>query len=187
MQQLAADPEWVARHAQMEQLRAATSEDLRHDEAPLIAALHKAGVNVNSVWDLVNMPAPYPFALPVLAAHLDRPYAPRNLEGIARALAVKEARAFAWEKVWELVTNRWPELAEDFRAGLMTALSGMATADDLPKMISLITDRRYGPSRVLIVSNLTRSRRKEARQALLDLKTDPDLQKEIAYRLKTSI
>lgn len=184
MQQLAADPEWVARHAEAERQLAATSENLRRDEAPLVEALNGVGLQVSSIWDLVNTSISYPKAIPVLVTHLDRLYASRNLEGIARALAVREARTLAWDKVWALATSLLVGTNQQLQDSLIAALCGMATSDDLPKMISLINDRRLGASRVLIVGNLMRSRRPEAREALLKLQNDPDLRKEIASRLK---
>jgi hypothetical protein len=44
------------------------------------------------VWDLVNTAESYSHLLDVLADHLTRPYQKRTREGIARALAVREAK-----------------------------------------------------------------------------------------------
>ena len=48
------------------------------------------GVEIDSVWDLVNTAEPYPAALPVLMEHLERDgYPDRVMESLGRALAVK--------------------------------------------------------------------------------------------------
>ncbi len=68
---------------------------LRVAEQPVVAALHSVGVQVDSVWDLVNTSEPYPDALPVLMEHLERGgYPDRVMESLGRALAVKPAVAY---------------------------------------------------------------------------------------------
>ncbi|WP_241975559.1 MULTISPECIES: hypothetical protein [unclassified Cryobacterium] len=59
--------------------------------------LRSAGVEVNSVWDLVNTADPYPKALPILLDHLQRGgYPDRIMESLGRALGVGPA-ASVWE------------------------------------------------------------------------------------------
>lgn len=86
------DPSWVkayqAKHCEIEQQMKA----FRREEKPLIDDLLRHGVAVQSVWDLVNSEVPYPGAVEVLGAHLERDYHPKILEGIARALTVTEAK-----------------------------------------------------------------------------------------------
>jgi hypothetical protein len=68
---------------------------LRQAEQPIVANLRDAGVQVESVWDLVNTTEPYPAALPVLIEHLERGgYPDRVMESLGRALAVKPALVF---------------------------------------------------------------------------------------------
>src|SRR5688572_3930589 len=92
LDQLARDPEWVARRNVAEAKRSELEHRLAHEQLPLIRALERAGVEVESVWDLVNTADPYRSALGVLLEHLEHPYSPRILEGIARALVTKDAR-----------------------------------------------------------------------------------------------
>jgi hypothetical protein len=70
--------------------------------------------------------------------------------------------------------------------GLMFSISEMARPSDLEALIELIRDSSLGSDRVFLVSNLARSKRPQARAALLDLQEDPDLANEISARLKTS-
>jgi hypothetical protein len=85
---------------------------LTRDQEPLIKDLKEVGINVESVWDLVNnKPLPhlnsnftgdYRIAYPVLIKHLDYKYHPRTIEGIIRALTEKGAKTIATEKILEM-------------------------------------------------------------------------------------
>jgi hypothetical protein len=181
LRQLEADPEWRSRRDLKEAERAERAQQFRQEQAELLADLRLRGSEVSSVWDLVNTATPYPKALPVLLDHLLRPYSVRTLEGIARALAVKDARPLAWDVMIGLIRSR--SLPKGVADGIMVALSAMARPTDLPALIEMLADRSIGSSRILLVRKLMRSKRPEARQALINNRADPDLQKEIAARL----
>jgi hypothetical protein len=143
-------------------------------EAPLVQELRAAGAQISSVWDLVNTKDRYPQLVPILFAHLDRPYPERVREGIARALAVPEAR------------SRWDELVSRYLAETYTTTTGMkwalhlaiAAAADvtvLDTLIRLACDRRHGRNRALFVDALARIGAPRARAALAELVSDPDL------------
>lgn len=64
-------------------------EDARiaaESEKPLVAEIAAAGLNVVSVWDLVNFHRNYPNLHSLLASHLGRDYHPKIKMAIARAL-----------------------------------------------------------------------------------------------------
>lgn len=90
-----ADPEWVARRDAREAEQQAKEERSIAEQALLLADLRKVGRHVRWIWDLVNTTESYPEAVPVLIDHLRRPYRDGIREGIARALAVREARGLA--------------------------------------------------------------------------------------------
>src|SRR5262252_3641971 len=96
LKQLHADPEWVAAREQEDRIRAERAAQLRAAEAPVILALRDVGVEVDSVWDLVNTSRPYPEAIAVLVDQVRKPYPDKVSEGIGRALAVPEARDY-WQ------------------------------------------------------------------------------------------
>lgn len=175
MKRLNADPRFVAeraaRDAEFQRVEAA----LEQAETPLVEELRFAGFAVSSVWDLVNSAAPYVGALPILFAHLQRPYPVPIREGIARALAVPEARSG-----WELLTRLFRE-ERDRRAkdGLAVAIAEAADDTVIGDVIDLARDTDQGTSRVLLLSALERSRDPRAKSALSDLATDPDLSLEV--------
>ena len=99
MSRLQSDPEWVRENTKREVRRKAAAEqrrqELRPEEMPILAELAAVGTKVDSIWDIVNAKWPYPAAIPVLAAHLQRTHHPVLRDGIARALTVPEARGEA--------------------------------------------------------------------------------------------
>ncbi|MEO0249525.1 MAG: hypothetical protein ABIN58_08295, partial [candidate division WOR-3 bacterium] len=64
----------------------------QEDQVIVCALRDEAGLEVSSVWDLVNTSEPYPEAIPVLIKLLSQIEEPHMKEGIVRALTVKEAR-----------------------------------------------------------------------------------------------
>jgi hypothetical protein len=159
----------------------------RRAEAPLVAELQAAGVQVQTgvlvqtVWDLVNTASPYPEALPILLAHLPRPYPAAVREGIARALAVPATRALGWEVLTRLYREEPVALV---KAGLAAAIAAASANEVLEDVLALVRDRRHGESRVLLLSALRRSRDPRAAAALVELADDPDLTKEIQFILR---
>ena len=180
MAHLNSDPEFLARRTQAEEQRQARTAKLRKAEAPLVNELQHAGYDVDSAWDLVNSTEPYLEALPILLDHLSNPYPGPVLEGIARALAVPEAR-FAWP----VLVNRYRE-EQDPRAKAGMAVAIAATAEDsvLEELINLVTERSNGSSRVLLLSALERSKNPRGIATLVELQNDPDLKKEIRVILQ---
>jgi HEAT repeat protein len=125
---------------------------------------------VGSAWDLVNTSTPYPAALPILLEHLDRPYPDRVREGIARALAVRDAK-FGWETLVRIY--REEPSGSDAKDGLAVALAAVADDDVVEELISLARDPAHGESRILLLRGLKRSRAPQARAALEELSAEP--------------
>lgn len=183
LRQLEADPEWVARRDARDRDLAERSARARQEEHDLLADLATVGLLVDSVWALYKK-RPYPAALLILMLHLTRSYSEHLLEGIARAMAVKEARDDAWDFLIEQLKRK--SLPKNAADGAMSAISAMARPADLPTLISLIRNRALGSQRLFLVSNLMRSKRPEARETLVQLRDDSDLRLEITARLDAS-
>jgi hypothetical protein len=180
MAKLNADPEFVAKRAREEEERLKREAEYRRAEAPLVDELRAAGYQVQSAWDLVNTPGSYPKAVPILLAHLPRPYPAAVREGIARALAVREASC-GWEVLTRLYRDEHEVRAKD---GLAVAIAAAANDELICDVIALAQDPSQGPSRLLLLGALERSADPRARAALMDLGTDPDLAKEIQAILR---
>jgi len=180
MAQLYADPAWVAARAKEEEARQKRAAEWRRAEAPLIEELRSVGVAVKSAWDLLSTVEPYAKALPILLKHLQLPYPDAVREGIARALAVPEAK-FAWEPLIRLYQDEYEARP---KRGMAVALAAIADETKIGDLISLVKDQRNGSSRLLLLSALARSSDPRARKTLVELKNDQELKKEIAVILR---
>ncbi len=178
MAQLEQDPVWVEQRRQREEkLRLEEEEDARA-EAPLVKDLRAAGAQISSVWDLVNKPGSYPNLVPILLTHLDRPYPERVREGIARALAVPEARS-AWDRLVSRYLSETDTTSHGIKWALHLAIAAAADASVLDTLIRLATDRRHGRNRALFVDALARIGGPRAEAVLSQLANDPDLAEDV--------
>jgi hypothetical protein len=171
----------LARQRQLEAARLDLEAQYQLAEAPLVDELRGAGHRVESAWDLVNTSSSYTTALPILLAHLSRPYPAAVKEGIARALAVRETKELGWDT---LLRHYREEPEPRVRDGLAAAIAVAADDPVIGDVIALARDTTLGPSRVLLLSALTRSKDPRARTAITDLATDPDLVLEIRAILR---
>jgi hypothetical protein len=174
------DPAFVERRRQREEERRRAEEADARAEAPIVEELRKAAVPVGSIWDLVNSLNTYAQSLPILLDHLQRPYPDAVREGLARAVAVPGAR-FAWPLLVRLYGQ---EQGQRAKHGLAVALSNIVDDETLDELIELARDVQHGDSRVLLLSALEGSHLPQARKALMDLGSDPALQKEVQRILR---
>lgn len=171
---LNADPHHVARKKARDQEIQSKAEDYAHAEATLVRELRAAGSQVTSVWELVNTKTRYPQLLPILFAHLDRPYPQKVRVGIARALAVPESRSR-----WDELVNRYLAETDTTTNGIKWALHlAIAAAADvtvLDTLIRLACDRRHGRNRAMFIDALARIKDPRSTAAIAELANDPDL------------
>ena len=177
---LNANPQFVAERAREKEERERLAAEWALAEAPLIEELRAVGVHVGSVWDLVNTRDSYPKAVPILLASLHRAYPAPVREGIARALAVPEAKLH-WEMLKRLYRDEPGGRVKD---GLAVAVAATADDDVIGDVITLLRDTHLGPSRLLLLSALERSADPRARSTLMELGTDPELSREIQVILR---
>lgn len=171
----------VAAALEQEERNSSAKYDLA--ERAIVLDLKKAGVKVSSVWDLVNMAKPYPAAIQVLITHLQRQYPDRVLEGVARALAVKEARPF-WP-ILERTYRKWNDpTGFGAKAGLACALAVTAHDDVADQLLRLLRDPRQGDSRGLLLSGLGKLRAVSVEEVLTELEKDPVLSREVQAMLR---
>jgi hypothetical protein len=182
MEALEADPEWVAERARIDAEFEREDAELGRAEAPLVAELRAAGYPVESVWDLVNTRDRYPAAVPILLEHLQRPYPDRIREGIARALAVREAK-FAYP----LLVRLWreePDTPRTAKQGLALAVSVTGNPEHLDQLIEMVRDVRLGSTRAFFMLALEKSNEPRAWATIMALGTDPDIGQAAQLSLK---
>ncbi|WP_158655997.1 HEAT repeat domain-containing protein [Sphingobacterium sp. HMA12] len=136
-----------------ERVRIALEEAYAEDEKPLVEDLRQVGVDVKSVWNLVNTKSSYKSAIPVLLAHLPMQYHLKNKEGIIRALAVKEARGIACSAILEEY-HKTPKHDFNYRWLLGNTMAVIITADYIEDVIAVVQERDNGESRQMFVKAL---------------------------------
>lgn len=183
MAELEADPEWRAAEAEREARLAEQEKAYAEAEAPLRTALAGAGLEVESVWDLVNRDDDgYADVVPVLVEHLqDESYPDRVREGIARSLSFRKA-APAWPVIVGLYRSTTDSF--DLQQGLAAAMAGTVTDETVDELVAEARRPEHGESRLLLLLGLRRLRTPAARQALEGLLDDPDLGDNAAKHLK---
>lgn len=182
MAQLEEDSEYRRKTKASEAQRHDRVEELRRAERPIVNDLRAAGVDVESIWDLVNASAPYPDALPVLLKHLEQGgYPDRVMESLARALAVGPA-APAWDALRELYLHAQ---GRGEMEGLAVALAAAATEDHLDDLISLLDEPSRGDTRIHLLHAIKRVGGDRGLSLLDSLQTDPLFGREAQALLKT--
>jgi len=162
-------------------------ELLKKDELPIIQSLNKVGISVTSVWDLVNTKKSYSLAIPILIEHIKKPYHLRIKAGIARTLAVPEAKELAWDVLLSEYEKAVPDENIDdpnkkgYKDGLALAISFLA--DEI--ILKLVKDKKHGASRVFFIEKLYNFKTNEDVIAgINNLKKDTDLSKMIKEKFK---
>ena len=175
---LNADSHYVALKNEQDAVTQRREAEYIRAEESLVRELQTSGAEVSSVWDLVNTRKAYPELVPILFAHLDRPYPDKVREGIVRALAVPESRP-----LWNALVDRYLAETDKTTHGMKWALHlAIAAAADLTvldELIKLASDRRHGRNRALFVDALARFDDPQARAALEELARDPDLTEDV--------
>ncbi|MEM6362741.1 MAG: hypothetical protein AAF731_21810, partial [Bacteroidota bacterium] len=112
----------------------------------LINELKVLGINIESIWDLVNTKSSYKAAIPILIAHLSKPYHIKNKEGIIRSLAVKEAKGVACRAI----IDEYHKASKDnfnYRWTFGNTMSVIITEEYLNDVVAIVQDENNGESR----------------------------------------
>jgi hypothetical protein len=158
----------------------------------LLAELREAGVEIRSASGLSGISKKDKRAIPVLLKHLEFDYSDSLKSAIAQSLNVIDKK----------VHDAWPVLVREYRKApsgrgvvapddsrefqlraketLAWLLSSIATADNLDELIDLARDKANGVSRIFLLPHIRKSRSKKARELLIGLGFDPDLEREIS-------
>jgi len=181
MARLQNDPEYRATVEGAEAERQERARLLGAAEQPIVADLRAVGVQVDSVWDLVNTSEPYPAALPVLMEHLERGgYPERVMESLGRALAVKPSVAF-----WERLKARWLGARDPGEEdGAAVALAACATKAQLGDLIEFLSVEERGQSRIYFIRPILKIGGERGREVVESLRDDPVFGQAATARLK---
>ena len=176
LNKLAGDPEYQARVKERDRRIEEETRKLRAETATLLSELRDVGIDVESVWDLINTSEDYSVVYPILARHLREQYAERNLEGIARSLTRPDALEAAWGALRDRFIENGGKTPEGFGFALGNALGEIMDESVLPDVLELVTERAYGTNREVMVHYLVEYRdRPDVRRVLESLADDPDV------------
>lgn len=179
--QLEQDEDYQRRRAEFKAQQEVRVRALRAAERPIVDDLIAAGVDVKSVWDLVNTSEPYPSALPVLMEHLERGgYPERVMESLGSALAVKPSVVF-----WERLKARWLNARDPGEEeGTAIALAGAAAKAQLDDLIGFLSVEERGASRIYFIRPILKIGGDRGRDVVEELRADPVFGKEATALLK---
>lgn len=178
--QLQRDKEYQAKDAAFEAELQERVRALRVAEQPIVADLRAAGVEVDSVWDLVNTSDPYPAALPVLMDHLERGgYPDRVMEGLGRAMGVEPAVTF-WDRLKSLYLGSRNAGEEE---GTAVALAACAKKEHLDDLVGFLSIEARGESRIYFLRPIRRLGGDRGRAVLESLRGDKTFGREVGALL----
>ena len=151
---------------------------LKEDNAKVIEALRAVGIEVSSVYDLVNTKRAYPKAIPVLIEMLPLVKSDRIREGIARALTIKEAGPIAAGPLIKAFRSA-PDKTDSQRHAkwaIANALSVVANEAVFKDIFELATQKRHGWTRSMLISVLPKIKKDQdkVKAELLNLLDDED-------------
>ena len=177
MDQLARDPEYVARMAAKAAAREERTRELERIMAGLVAELRQAGYEVNSVDQLRREVRSYRSAIDILLRWLEMVRDLEAKESIVRALSVPwsgKRAAVVLVTEFGAVPNEGP-LAESLKWAIANGLEILAEQSLMQELCELALDRRHGKSREMIVMALGKIPCPQTEAALLQLLNDKDV------------
>lgn len=158
-------------------------------ETELVKDLRASGLDLYSIDILTNTSESYTEAIPVLIKHLylmkDRLF----LDGILRALTVKEARGIAFEPIYEMYIKDKDTKDHGAKYAMANALQYLAEKKDMPRIIELALDLNNGPTRFAFVDRIASS---AGSKNIVDIKNvlsklSNDVNKDIASRAQKAL
>jgi len=146
---------------------------------PAVAALHRVGVDVKTIAELLDGRALDPAAVPVLLEHVKNPAYPDQIrEQMLRALGSPEARPY-WKSIVSMFEKDKASLSPDIRYVAAVALAEIADKSVIDDVMRLVKDRSLGNDRAPLLIALRRSKDPRAKMLLMELRDDPDLGPEL--------
>ncbi|EKK03428.1 hypothetical protein RBSH_01232 [Rhodopirellula baltica SH28] len=183
MAELASDPEYQRKMREKEEARQKKKQVLIEHQKELIAECGEVGVNIKSVWDLVNTSESYHAAIPVLVDHLHKDHESRTIQGIVRALTTHESRGVAFDALVRLFKST-AEGTSELKWLIGAALAESATASDVDVVINLANDESHGRGREFLPLGLIIASKESVLPILQGWTNDPELSKSAKKAIK---
>ncbi|MBA3991942.1 MAG: hypothetical protein C0469_00345, partial [Cyanobacteria bacterium DS2.3.42] len=143
-------------------------------------ALHRVGVQINSVYDLSNYKCDYPSAIPVLLELLNEVETPNIKEGVVRGLGVKHAKGIAEPAlIKEFLSLPITDASSMVKWVIGNSLYILGTIDaHFEAIADIVKDPSHGIARQMLVMLLGKSKihKELAEKVAFELLEDPDVQ-----------
>lgn len=142
----------------------------------VVDALRRVGIQVSSIYELVNSKSPYPRAIPVLLSVLPNVKNRRIKEGIIRALTVKEARGTGAAKTLIAEFRQYGNDASysNLKWAIGNALSVVADDEVFEDIVDLVRDQKHGQAREMLALALANMKNTRAIDVLIELLNDEE-------------
>lgn len=153
------------------------------DSTSVAVACREAGVDIASIWDLVNSGRDYSRAIPALLDILPQIKDRKVKEGVVRALAVPEARGLA-AKI--LLAEMRANLVDEMLVwAIGNTLSVVVTPEDgvFEDLAVLLRDDRLGMGRQMLADALVRTRDPRATGILLEVLPQKEISGHVLHAL----
>ena len=153
------------------------------DQAKVVRALREIGMQIQSIWDLVNSGAGYGSAIPVLLELLPLISDRKVKEGIIRALSTPEARSIATAP---LLAEMHASRDDETLAWVIgNALSVVVTSKDgaFEDLTALLRDQAFGRGRQMLPEALAKTKDPRALDVLLEVLPQEELTGHVLYAL----
>jgi HEAT repeat protein len=149
---------------------------IKEDEKKISASLSEMDIYIESIYDLVNTNEPYPEAIPILVNFLnsDELSSNRIIEGIIRALGVKEAIGIANKPLLRLY-NRTKDKDTPYLWAIGNTMTIIISEEDIDEVIKIITDKSNGMSRQMFVLALGNIPSEKSEDVLIQVLNDDEI------------
>jgi len=140
----------------------------------VVKALQKVGMEVKSVYDLVNTSQRYEAAIPVLLELLPKVKEEVIKEGIVRALTVKEARCRASGPL--INEFKWADCHQvNLKWAIGNALSMVADDNVFAELVDLAKDKKHGQAREMLMLALANMKNPQVIDVLIEFLKDEEV------------
>ncbi len=135
--------------------------------------LANVGINITTIWDLVNTKSKYSIAIPILLKHLEFNYSDKIKEGIVRALTVPEAKGIVVPQLLKEYL-KLPNDKDDLKWVIGNAVNVTITKNEVADIFPIVLDKKNGLSRQMFVAALGKIKTEKVKEVLLKLVNEED-------------
>ena len=173
LEELNNDASYKKTIARKEEENRITQKVLLKDEELISSRLREVGISIDSIYDLVNSEASYAIAIPILIDLIENERLKHSqiIEGVVRALAVKEAIGIANKSLIRLYLSS-SEKSDFYRWAIGNTMEVIITDEDLEEVLPIVSNSENGISRQMFISALGKIKSEKAEEILINLLDD---------------